>query len=166
MVHALRALDFDVRAADLHAYPNPLVPDIATGADVFDLRSLSGFRFVITNLPYRAQDAILTHLLPIAARDGTYVACLARSEWGSAAARRALMHENARFAGEVQLTKRPVWVRPAVASPRHWFSWFLWSPEPRSPSQDAFLRFAGPQSAPPEGAAEAVDPKASHDPRR
>ena len=57
--------------------------------------------------------------------------------------RRALIYENARFAGEVRLTKRPEWVRPAIASPRHWFSWFVWSSEPRAPSQDPFLRFAG-----------------------
>jgi hypothetical protein len=71
------------------------------------------------------------------------VAVLARSEWSSAKARGALVHENPRFAGEVRLTKRPEWVRPAIASPRHWFSWFVWSSEPRAPTQDPFLRFAG-----------------------
>ena len=143
MVHELRALGFDVRAADLHAYPDSLVPDIKTGADVFDLKSLADYRFVVTNLPYREQAAILAHLLPIAARDGVNVAVLARSEWSSAKARRALVHENPRFAGEVRLTKRPEWVRPTIASPRHWFSWFVWSSEPRAPAQDPFLRFAG-----------------------
>ena len=44
MVHELRALGFDVRAADLHAYPDSLVPDIKTGADVFDLKSLADYR--------------------------------------------------------------------------------------------------------------------------
>ena len=120
-----------------------LVPDIKTGADIFDLKSLAGYRFIVTNLPYREQAAILAHLLPIAARDGVRVAVLARSEWSSAKARRALVHENARFAGEVRLTKRPEWVRPAIASPRHWFSWFVWSSEPRATGQDPFLRFAG-----------------------
>ena len=143
MVHELRALGFDVRAADLHAYPDSLVPDIKTGADIFELRSLADYRFVVTNLPYREQAAILAHLLPIAARSGAHVAVLARSEWSSAKARRALVHENPWFAGEVRLTKRPEWVRPAIASPRHWFSWFVWSSEPRAPSQDPFLRFAG-----------------------
>jgi hypothetical protein len=55
-------------------------------------------------------------------------------------ARRALIHENAQFAGEVRLTKRPEWVRPAIASPRHSFSWFVWSSEPRAPAQGPFLR--------------------------
>jgi hypothetical protein len=143
MVRELRALGFIVSAADLHAYPDPLIPDIKTGADVFDLKSLAGYRFVVTNLPYREQAAILTHLLPIAAHNGAHVAILARSEWISAKGRRALVHENRRFAGEVRLTKRPVWVRPPIASPRHWFSWFFWSPEPRTSDRDPFLRFAG-----------------------
>jgi hypothetical protein len=143
MVTELRGLGFVVRAADLYAYPASLVPDIETGANVFDLESVAGYRFVVSNLPYREQAAILAHLLPIAARDGADVAVLARSEWSSAAARRALIHENARFAGEVRLTKRPEWVRPAIASPRHWFSWFVWSSKPRSPGEDPFLRFAG-----------------------
>jgi hypothetical protein len=143
IVHALRVLGFVVRAADLYAYPDSLVPDINTGADVFDLKSLAGYRFVVTNLPYREQAAILAHLLPIAARNGAHVAILARSEWSSARARRALVHENPRFAGEMRLTKRPVWVRPAIASPRHWFSWFFWSSEPRTSDRDPFLRFAG-----------------------
>jgi hypothetical protein len=119
MVHALRALRFTVHAADLYVYDDPLVPDIRTEVNVFDLRSLAGYRYVITDLPYREQPAILSHLLPLAARDGAHVAVLARSEWSSAAARRTLIHANARFAGEVRLTKRPEWVRPAIASPRH-----------------------------------------------
>jgi hypothetical protein len=146
-VRELRALGFVVRGADLYPYADSLVPDIKTGADVFDPKSLAGYRFIVTNLPYREQAAILAHLLPIAARDGVRVAVLARSEWSSAAARRALIHENAQFAGEVRLTKRPEWVRPAIASPRHWFSWFVWSPEPRAPGQDPFLRFAGMRQA-------------------
>jgi hypothetical protein len=142
MVRELRALGFVVRAADLHAYPDSLVSDINTGANVFDLKSLAGYRFVVTNLPYREQAAILAHLLPIAAHNGARVAILARSEWSSAKARRALVHENPRFAGEVRLTKGPVWVRPPIASPRHWFSWFFWSPELRRSDRDPFLRFA------------------------
>jgi hypothetical protein len=137
------ALDFVVRGADLHAYADSLVPDMKTGADVFDLKSLGGYRFIVTNLPCHGQAAILAHLLPVAARDGVRVAVLARSGRSSAAARRALIHQNAQFAGEVRLTKRPEWVRPAIASPRHWFSWFVWSPVPRAPGQDPFLRFAG-----------------------
>jgi hypothetical protein len=146
MVCELRALGFVVQAADLYAYDDPLVSDIKTGSDVFDVKSLAGYRFVVTNLPYHEQAAILAHLLPIAARDGCYVAVLARSEWSSAMARRALVHENQQFAGEVRLTKRPEWVRPAIASPRHWFSWFVWSPEPRA-CRDPFLRFAGPSGS-------------------
>jgi hypothetical protein len=130
------------RVHALYTYADPLVADIKTGVDVLDLKSLGGYRFIVTNLPYHEQAVILAHLL-VAARDGVRVAVLARSEWSSAAARRALIHQNARFAGEVRLTKRPEWIRPAIASPRHWFSWFVWSPAPRAPGQDPFLRFAG-----------------------
>ena len=143
MVRELRALGFVVRGADLFAYADSLVLDMKTGVNVFDVKSLAGYRFIVTNLPYREQAAILAHLLPIAARDGVRVAVLARSEWSSAKARRALVHENPWFTGEVRLTKRPEWVRPAIASPRHWFSWFVWSSEPRASGQDPFLRFAG-----------------------
>jgi len=159
MVRELRALGFEVEAADLHVYEDPLVPDIITGADVFDLDSLSGYRFVVTNLPYDDQVAILAHILPIAARDGCSVAVLARSEWRSAQDRRALVHDNPRFAGEVVLTKRPIWVRPVIKSPRHWFSWYVWSPEPRAPNRDPFLRFAG------WGIREGARPPAAHNPR-
>jgi hypothetical protein len=125
MVRELRGLGFDVSAADLHAHENPLVPDIETGADVFDLKSLRGYRWLITNLPYADQDRILANVLPIAARDGCSVATLARSEWTSAKERGALVHKNPRFAGEIALTRRPRWIEhPPGAeqkSPRHWF---------------------------------------------
>jgi hypothetical protein len=79
------------------------------------LKSLAGYRVIVTNLPYREQAAILAHLPPIAARDGVRVAVLARPERSSAAARRAPIHENAQFDGQVRLTKLPEWVRPAIA---------------------------------------------------
>jgi hypothetical protein len=87
LVCELRALGLTVHAADLFAYADSLIPDVAAGVDVFGLKSLADYRFVVTNLPYRVQDTIFAHLLPIAARDGCYVAVLGRSEWGSAKAR-------------------------------------------------------------------------------
>ena len=57
MVRELRALGFVVRGADLFAYADSLVPDIKTGADIFELKSLADYRFVVTNLPYREQAA-------------------------------------------------------------------------------------------------------------
>jgi hypothetical protein len=50
MVRELRAHSFVVRGADLYAYADPLVPAIVTGADIFDLKSLAGCRFIVTNL--------------------------------------------------------------------------------------------------------------------
>jgi hypothetical protein len=144
MVRELRGLGFEVSAADLHAYENPLVPDIETAENVFDLKSLRGYRWLVTNLPYADQDRILAHVLPIAARDDCNVATLARSEWTSAKKRSALVHANSCFAGEIALTKRPKWIehkpRDKRKSARHPFSWFIWSPEPVA---EPFLRFAG-----------------------
>ena len=57
MVRELRALGFVVHAPDLYAYADSLVPDMKTGVDVFDLKSLAGYRFIVTNLPYREQAA-------------------------------------------------------------------------------------------------------------
>src|SRR5580698_9445328 len=48
MVRELRTLGFVVRGADLYVYDDLLVPDIKTGADVFDFRSLVGYRFIVT----------------------------------------------------------------------------------------------------------------------
>jgi hypothetical protein len=48
MVRQLRELGYVVHAADLYAYANPLVPAIVTGADIFDLKSLAGYRFIVT----------------------------------------------------------------------------------------------------------------------
>jgi hypothetical protein len=147
MVRELRALGFVVHGADLYAYADSLVPDIKTDADVFDLRSLAGYRFVVTNLPYASRPpSSPTSCRSQPATERMWR--LAHSEWSSAKARRALVHENAWFAGEVRLTKRPEWVRPAIASPRHWFSWLVWSSEPRAAGQDPYLRFAGQATAP------------------
>jgi hypothetical protein len=143
MVVELRALGHKVDAADLYAHPGPLIPDIVTGIDVLERKSLAGYRYLVTNLPYQDQDEILAHVLPIAARDGCRVVVLARSEWSSAKTRSRLVHGNPCFAGEVCLTKRPEWVRPAIASPRHWFSFFCWGWRPRARGQDPFLRFVG-----------------------
>ena len=41
--------------AGRHVFENPLVDDIAI-ADMRSIVSLKGFKFVITNLPYREQD--------------------------------------------------------------------------------------------------------------
>ena len=121
-----------VTASDLHAYPDPLIPDI----EIRDLRSidtLSGFNWAITNLPYRDQDVLAAHLVELGARDGCNVALLTRAEWIVAGARRQLVHHHPNFAGVVHLTSRPRWTETLLASPRHNFIWAVWSAEPRPP---------------------------------
>jgi hypothetical protein len=134
-----------VTASDLHAYPDPLIPDIA----IRDLRAidmLSGFNWAITNLPYRDQDVLAAHLVELGARDGCNVALLTRAEWIVAGARRQLVHHHPNFAGVVHLTSRPRWTETLLASPRHNFIWAVWSAEPRPPGVDAWARFADRRS--------------------
>jgi hypothetical protein len=46
-----RGRGLEVIASDLYAYPEPLIPDILV-QDIWRIRSLLGFAWVITNLPY------------------------------------------------------------------------------------------------------------------
>jgi hypothetical protein len=141
MVVELRQRGIEVVASDLHAYEDPLVSDIAV-RDLRQLTSLRGFKWAITNLPYRQQDALAAHLVELGTRDGCDIALLARAEWISAKARRRLIHSNPNFAGVVHLTSRPRWSEIAVASPRHNFIWAVWSADPRPPGVDSWVRFA------------------------
>jgi hypothetical protein len=141
MVVELRRHGLKVVAGDLHAYDDPLVPDIAIG-DLRAIDSLRGFKFVITNLPYREQDELAAHLVKLGAHDGCGIALLTRAEWIVARARRKLVHEHPNFAGVVQLTATPRWTEVSIASPRHNFIWAVWSATPRAPGIDAWIRFA------------------------
>jgi hypothetical protein len=141
MVIELRRHGLDVVASDLHAYEDPLVPDIAI-RDLRQLTSLRGFKWVITNLPYRQQDTLGAHLVELGVRDGCSVALLTRAEWITARARDGLIHSNPNFAGVVHLTSRPRWSEIRVGSPRHNFIWAVWSADPRSPGADGWVRFA------------------------
>ena len=75
-----RGYGLEVIANDLYAYEEPLVPDIGV-RDIQTIDSLQGFKFVITNLPYRDQDKLGAHLVALGARDGCGVALLTRAEW-------------------------------------------------------------------------------------
>jgi hypothetical protein len=141
MVLELRRHGLDVVATDLHAYEHPLVPDIAI-RDLRRLTSLRGFTWVITNLPYRQQDALGARLVELAVRDRCSVALLTRAEWITARARRGLIHTHPNFAGVVHLTSRPRWSELRVASPRHNFIWAVWSADPRPLGVDVWTRFA------------------------
>jgi hypothetical protein len=74
-----RGYGLEVIASDLHAYEEPLIPDIV----ICDLRSLAlnGFQWVITNLPYQEQDKLAAHLVALGAREGCSIALLTRAEW-------------------------------------------------------------------------------------
>jgi hypothetical protein len=70
----------EVIASDLYAYVEPLIPDIGL-QDIWEIRSLQGFKFVITNLPYREQDELAARLVAIGVQDGCSIALLACAEW-------------------------------------------------------------------------------------
>jgi hypothetical protein len=141
MVIELRRHGLDVVASDLYAHEDPLIPDIAI-RDLRKVDSLLGFKWAITNLPYREQDGFAAHLVKLGARDGCSVALLTRAEWIAARARRELVHEHPHFAGVVHLTSRPVWSETHIASPRHNFIWAVWSADPRPAGADGWVRFA------------------------
>ena len=96
MVRELRrGHGLEVIANDLHAYEDPLLPDIGI-ADIRAIDSLKGFRWVVTNLPFDQQTELGAHLVQLGARDGCSVALLTRSEWliarARASSRRLALH--------------------------------------------------------------------------
>ena len=137
----LRCAGLDVTSFDCRRYADALVPEIGIG-DIRALRTLDGFDWVITNLPYEALEELATHLIDLAARRCS-VALLTRAEWMGPKARAKLVHAHPRFAGAVMLTTRPRWVERSQdsASPRHNFAWCVWSATPRV--GDPWLRFTG-----------------------
>jgi hypothetical protein len=138
----LRRAGFDVTSFDVKPYPDPLVDDIAVG-DIRELKSLAGFDWVVTNLPYSDLEELAEILIKLGIRDGCNVALLVRTEWIIPKSRRNLVHCSPWFAGVVMLTARPRWVprEQERASPRHNFAWVVWGAEPRK--GDPRLRFAG-----------------------
>ena len=142
LVVEFRRLGFQVFAIDVRSYENPLIADI-TIADMRRLRSINGFQWIITNLPYDQQDELAAYLVALAARDGCSVALLTRAEWIVAGKRRRLVHEHPNFAGVVHLTSRPRWSEINLASPRHNFIWAVWSAEPRPAGALPWVQFAG-----------------------
>jgi hypothetical protein len=119
-----RGHGLEVIASDLRAYEEPLVPDIEL-QDIRAIDSLKGFKWVITNLPYREQDYLAAGLVAIGVQDGCSIALLTRAEWIVAGKRRSLVHEHPHFAGVVHLTSRPRWSEINIASPRHNFIWAI-----------------------------------------
>ena len=130
LVRALREADIDTVGQELHIHPDHVVPDIETGRDVFDLQpdDLAPYRWIVSNLPYDQQDAIVEHLLDVSAVHGTNLALLVRAEWPIAQRRRAMVHAHSAFDSIVYLTRRPRWIPPeeSNASPRHNFAWVVW----------------------------------------
>lgn len=134
-----RGHGLEVIASDLHAYEEPLIPDIGT-RDIWATDLLKGFKFVVTNLPCKDQDKLGAHVVALGTRDGCGVAF--RVEWIVARKRRSLVHKHPNFAGVVFLTSRPRWSEVNIASPRHNFIWAAWAAEPRPAGVLPWVQFA------------------------
>ena len=107
-------------------------------------KSLAGFSWVVTNLPYGDLEELAETLVKLGTRDRCNVALLVRAEWPIAKARHNLIHRHPRFHGVVMLTSRPRWVprEQETASPRHNFAWAITQPR----VGDAWIRWAGKAS--------------------
>ena len=144
LVRALRAAGIEVVGQELHTHPDLVVPDIETGRDVFALQpdDLAPFRWIVSNLPYNEQDAIVDRLLTVCAVHATNIALLVRAEWPIAQRRRPLVHEHSAFDSIVYLTRRPRWVSIEVssASPRHNFAWVTWRWQRSNTPPSVFFR--------------------------
>jgi hypothetical protein len=142
----LRRAGLDVVSFDIRRYADPLVADIEIG-DIRALTTLTGFAWVVTNLPYSDLGKLATHLINLGVRDCCNIALLVRTEWLAPQKRVRLVHEHPHFAGVVLLKSRPRWVERVKdeKAPRHTFSWAIWTAAPRR--GDPWLRFAGRPAA-------------------
>jgi hypothetical protein len=96
----LRRAGFEVASFDLRHYEDSLVSDIGI-SDIRELKSLAGFAWVVTNLPYESLTELATHLTDLGARDHCGAALLVRAEWLIPKKRRNLIHDHPCFAGAV-----------------------------------------------------------------
>ena len=86
--------------------------------------------WVVTNLPFDQQDALMAHLLRVYPQ--AKHAYLVRSAYLAPAKRDGLIHGNARFAGEIKISKRPKWIENSKGSPAVDYSWILFDREGRT----------------------------------
>lgn len=82
--------------------------------------------WVVTNLPFRGQDALIAHLLKV--YPNAHHAYLVRWGYLPPAKRRDIIYSNDRFAGVVVCSKRPRWVEDSKGSPAVDYAWAVWRP--------------------------------------
>lgn len=123
-----------VVASDLNAYePIAHAPKIRTGYDFLaQTEAPEGVGAIVMNPPFDSAEEHCEQAIRLMARlRGGVVACLNRSEWGTAKRRGDLIHRHPAFDMKLELFKRPYWKErtgnPAEdKSPRHYFAWFVW----------------------------------------
>lgn len=150
MARILSANGFQVLASDIDLSEfDELSAFDSWEADFLDTHfddRIVGAEGIISNPPYRLQLAFIRHGLKLLkSHKMRYMAMLLRSEFksGSKEPRRSMMGGSPHYAGEVVITRRPRWdwwlprkIDPETGqvekqiSPRHNYSWFLWTAKP------------------------------------
>lgn len=124
LVHALRAAGARIVA----------LGDLQTGQDFFALRPKPGaVEAIITNPPFSDLSRFIEHALAVLP-DG-WVIMLARWDWlgaiGTRSGKRELVDCHPRFFALTIPQFRPWWSHEQSETPRHAFTWLVWSPEGR-----------------------------------
>lgn len=128
MVRVLQAHGYTVHASDIKRYDG--APEDTLTLDFLDVaRIWPRVETIITNPPYSHAVAFIERAITLMRPVRGMVVMLLRNEFDSAKGRRKLF-ETPIFKTKYVLTFRPRWIDcedgGTQASPRHWFSWFLW----------------------------------------
>ena len=111
-----------VVSTDLHDYGFG-----TPGIDFMEASLPEGVGMIVTNPPY-GDDAekFVRRALDLMRPVGGVVAMLMRHEYDCSKGRVDLFNQPP-FAGKVVLTSRPRWIAGSTGSPRHNYSWYLWT---------------------------------------
>lgn len=112
--------------AKLEGVTDVVETDIQTGTPIEALDGSINPDWVVTNLPFKGQDELIAHLLDI--YPNAHHAYLVRWNFLPPKKRRAIIHDNPRFAGVVVSAKRPRWFEENFGSPAVDYCWAVWRP--------------------------------------
>ena len=100
--------------------------DIDRGIDFLEKASMPpDTDCIVTNPPYTLAVEFIKQSLDLTHLCGGTVVMLLRNEYDCAKKRRHLFSHP--FSKKIILTKRPRWIENTTGSPRHNYSWYVWS---------------------------------------
>ena len=105
---------------------NPLM-DNAAKADFYTYEPDFNFNWIVTNPPYGDEINKFIDRIHYWLAKGKSAAILARNELDSSVRRQKYFGNSEYFAEKRVLTWRPRWFADSKGSPRHNYSWFIWS---------------------------------------